>query len=152
VDEVLARFPGCLVAAVPTTDGGCVVGARDGERVGVAVVDNRFPLTAGEFVAATSFLHGLLVLDGSWAGLRWIGMSVHAEPRTRQVPYAETESTAPNASPAPRTRQAQQPPRAPQAPPAPQSPYLPPDGAGQTLLRLTAVPPADLTAGRDLSA
>jgi hypothetical protein len=66
VDDVLARFPGCLVAAVATTGGACVLGARDGRRVTAAPAHGQRPLNGAEFAALGSALHAVLVLGGRW--------------------------------------------------------------------------------------
>ncbi|MEO3749959.1 hypothetical protein [Streptomyces sp. B6B3] len=67
VDRLLHRFPGCLVALVPASPGGCVVGARDGARM-AAVPDTRTQrrMTARERASLASFLHGQLVVGRSW--------------------------------------------------------------------------------------
>ncbi|MFJ2955625.1 hypothetical protein [Streptomyces sp. NPDC087270] len=82
--EMLARFPGCLVAAVPTTGGGCVATARDGQCVAVAPAAGQRPPTADELAVAVSCLHAELVLGGSWAGVRAICLSAPAGPRAPQ--------------------------------------------------------------------
>jgi len=61
VADLLARHPGCLVAAVPRTDGGCVAGVRDGRLLAVLPVAAGASLSARQQGAFASFLHAWLV-------------------------------------------------------------------------------------------
>ncbi|SEF54373.1 hypothetical protein SAMN05216223_101287 [Actinacidiphila yanglinensis] len=76
VDELLAGFPGCLVAAVATRAGGCVLGARDGGRVLAVPERGGRTMTRTDRAALASFLHATLVLGVRWSALRSIGVSV----------------------------------------------------------------------------
>jgi hypothetical protein len=67
VMKLLGRFPGCLVAAVPDTRDGCVLGARGGAVLSVIPVGAR-GMWGWSVVA--SFLHGWLVSGGVEQGLK----------------------------------------------------------------------------------
>ncbi|MGP4114773.1 hypothetical protein ACTWP5_28185 [Streptomyces sp. 4N509B] len=72
VDRLLDRYPGCLLALAPTTDGGCVAAARNGTRVAAVPTAARPPgvrprMTDVERSAFASFLHSQLTLGLPWA-------------------------------------------------------------------------------------
>jgi hypothetical protein len=66
---LLGHFPGCLVAAVPDTRGGCVVGVHGGAVLRV-VPERAVQVSAWAVVG--SFLHAWLVSGGAVHGLRGV--------------------------------------------------------------------------------
>ncbi|WP_051718114.1 hypothetical protein [Streptomyces megasporus] len=71
VADVLDRHPGCLVAAVPRADGGCVAGVRDG-RLLVALPVGGAALSVRRWSAFASLLHSWLVAGHSVDVLRTV--------------------------------------------------------------------------------
>ncbi|MFF2185884.1 hypothetical protein [Streptomyces sp. NPDC058155] len=70
-NELIARYPGCLVAAVPDSSRGCALAVRDG--ADVWAVRRQLPVDLLASVA-----HTWLSAGGSRAGLRSVGISVRA--------------------------------------------------------------------------
>lgn len=69
--ELIARYPGCLVAAVSDSREGCALAVRGGDDV---LVVRWHPST--ELIASVA--HAWLTAGGSWAGLRSVGLSLRA--------------------------------------------------------------------------
>ncbi|WP_435137493.1 hypothetical protein [Actinacidiphila sp. bgisy144] len=97
----LERFPGCLVAAVPTADGGCVAAARGGRQVTVTPADGQRAPTEAELAVVASCLHTELVLGGNWADLAAICLSApspraprHGRMRFRPGPVPPADPAA----------------------------------------------------------
>lgn len=79
VDRILHWFPGCLVASVRETHGGCVMGTRGGARVMAAPVGGKaHSLTERECSGIASFLHAVLVHGHAWAEVGSVRISVPA--------------------------------------------------------------------------
>ena len=91
VDRILHGFPGCLVASVRETHGGCVMGTRDGARVMAAPVGGKArSLTERECSGLASFLHAVLVHGHTWAEVGSVRISVPAAeggPESEQRPW-----------------------------------------------------------------
>ncbi|GAA2436369.1 hypothetical protein [Streptomyces macrosporus] len=68
---VLDRHPGCLVAAVPRADGGCVAGVRGGRLLVALPVGGVVP-SVRQWVAFASLLHSWLVAGYSVDALRTV--------------------------------------------------------------------------------
>lgn len=70
--ELIARYPGCLVAAVPDSSRGCALASRGG---GDVLVVRWHP--SADLVASVA--HAWLSAGGSWAGLRSVGLSAREQ-------------------------------------------------------------------------
>ncbi|WP_446039452.1 hypothetical protein [Streptomyces sp. SID1121] len=68
-EELVARWPGCLVAAVPEGDGGCALGARGG--AGVVLPAWAAPAPA---LVVASVAHAWLVAGSSLGDLRSVAL------------------------------------------------------------------------------
>ncbi|MEE1938946.1 hypothetical protein V1L54_05875 [Streptomyces sp. TRM 70361] len=74
--DLLARHPGCLVAAVPRTDGGCAAGVRGRGLLAVLPPAGTVSLSARQRCAIASFLHAWLVAGRPVDALCAVGLGV----------------------------------------------------------------------------